>query len=49
MAQATPDAEQLVTAYVTMWNDRDYAQIPELVSESFVISTKMHQRMASLA
>lgn len=37
MAQATPDAEQLVTAYVAMWNDRDYAKVPELVSESFVM------------
>ncbi len=37
MAQATPDAEQIVTAYVAMWNDRDYAKIPELVSESFVM------------
>lgn len=37
MAQATPDAEQLVTAYVAMWNDRNYAKIPELVSESFVM------------
>ena len=37
MAQSTTDAEQLVTAYVAMWNERDYAKIPELVSESFVM------------
>lgn len=37
MAETTPDAEQLVTAYVDMWNDREYAMIPDLVSESFVI------------
>lgn len=37
MAQATPDAERLVTEYVATWNDRDYARIPELVSETFVM------------
>jgi steroid delta-isomerase-like uncharacterized protein len=26
-----------VNAYVEMWNDRQYSQIPELVSESFVM------------
>jgi steroid delta-isomerase-like uncharacterized protein len=37
MARSTSDAEQFVTAYVAMWNDGDYAKIPELVSESFVM------------
>ncbi len=34
MAETTLDAEQLVTAYVVIWNDREYAMIPDLVSDS---------------
>lgn len=36
MAQTTPDSEQVVRTYENLWNERDYAQIPEVVSESFV-------------
>lgn len=31
------DPEAVARAYVAMWNDRDYAAIPELVSASFVM------------
>lgn len=37
MAEATTEAEQLVNAYVDVWNEQDYARIPDLVSESFVM------------
>lgn len=37
MSGATPQAERLVTDYVEMWNEQDYARIPELVSDSFVM------------
>jgi steroid delta-isomerase-like uncharacterized protein len=37
MAEATTDAKQIVNAYVSLWNERDYAKIPELVSEEFVM------------
>ena len=31
------DTTAIATAYVQMWNDRDYEAIPRLVSESFVM------------
>ena len=34
---AAPDATAIATAYVQMWNDRDYEAIPRLVSEAFVM------------
>lgn len=37
MAEATPESEQLVHAYVDVWNEQDYTKIPDLVSESFVM------------
>lgn len=37
MAEATPESEQLVNAYVEMWNGQAYSKIPDLVSESFVM------------
>lgn len=30
-------AEQLVREYLDVWNDREYAKIPDLVAESFVL------------
>lgn len=38
MAQPTPDAEQVIRDYTQMWNDHDPAKIPDLVSDSFVVS-----------
>ncbi|SEO92914.1 conserved hypothetical protein, steroid delta-isomerase-related [Halogranum amylolyticum] len=38
MAEATPRAEQLVREYVEIWNERAYSKIPDVVSESFVMS-----------
>jgi steroid delta-isomerase-like uncharacterized protein len=35
VAAADPDA--IARAYVAMWNERDYAAIPRLVSDSFVM------------
>lgn len=35
MAEATEEAEQLVNAYVGVWDEQDYSKIPDLVSESF--------------
>lgn len=35
MAQATPDAKQLVTDYAEMWSEKDASRIPDLISESF--------------
>lgn len=37
MSEATPEPEQVVTAYVNMWNEQDYERIPDLVAESFVM------------
>lgn len=37
MAEVTPESEQLVTDYVNMWNNQEYATIPDLVAESFVM------------
>lgn len=37
MAQATSDAEQIVTDYIDAWNNGDYAKIPSLVAESATI------------
>lgn len=37
MARSTRDPEQLVREYLDVWNDREYAKIPDLVSESFVL------------
>ena len=34
---AEADSAALAEAYVSMWNDRDYAAIPRLVSETFVM------------
>ncbi|MXV61814.1 hypothetical protein GS429_06990 [Natronorubrum sp. JWXQ-INN-674] len=38
MAQAKPDTEQLVRDYGEMWNEQEFAKIPDLVSESVVVS-----------
>ena len=35
--QAAAESEATARAYVSMWNDRDYAAIPRLVSETFVM------------
>ena len=37
MAQTTTDTEEIVREYLTVWNDRAYSKIPEVVSESFVM------------
>jgi predicted ester cyclase len=37
MARATTDRERIVREYFTIWNDRAYGKIPELVAESFVM------------
>lgn len=36
MAQATPDAEQIVREYAEIWSEKDYSRISEVVSDSFV-------------
>ena len=35
MTEATEEAEQLVNAYLSMWEQQEYSKIPDLVSESF--------------
>lgn len=37
MAEARPDPEQIVTAYVDAWNEQAYSELPDLVAESFVM------------
>ena len=37
MEEATTESEQLARSYGEIWNGRDYAMIPEIVSESFVL------------
>lgn len=37
MAEATEGTDQLVKAYVKMWNEREYSKISDIVSESFVM------------
>jgi steroid delta-isomerase-like uncharacterized protein len=36
MAETTADAERLLDEYETIWNERDYSKIPDVVSESYV-------------
>jgi steroid delta-isomerase-like uncharacterized protein len=36
MGQTTTDPEEIVASYVDAWNEREFATIPELVSESVV-------------
>ena len=36
MAETTADAERLLEEYETIWNERDYSKIPDVVSESYV-------------
>lgn len=36
MAQTTRDAEQVVRAYVDMWNEREYGRMPDIVAQSVV-------------
>lgn len=36
MVEATTDTEQFLDEYMTIWNERDYSKIPDVVSESFV-------------
>lgn len=38
MAQATPETEQIVKAYIDVWNTGDYAKLPDVVAESAIIS-----------
>jgi steroid delta-isomerase-like uncharacterized protein len=35
MQESTTDAEQLLDEYDDIWNERDYAKIPDVVSETF--------------
>jgi steroid delta-isomerase-like uncharacterized protein len=37
MSETKSGGEQLVRTYVDVWNERDYAKLPDLVSESFVM------------
>lgn len=37
MPEDTKEAEELVNAYVDVWNEQEYSKIPDLVSESFVM------------
>lgn len=37
MAEATADAERIVREYVELWNERAYDEIPNVVSDSFVM------------
>lgn len=37
MAQITPDVEQIVNDYVDVWNEGNYGQIPDVVTESVAI------------
>ena len=37
MSQVTTDTERVVREYLTVWNDRAYEKIPEVVAESFVM------------
>lgn len=37
MAEDTPEAEQLMIDYATVWNERAYVEIPDVVAESFVM------------
>lgn len=37
MAATTPSPEQIASDYLAVWNERAYAEIPDLVSESFVM------------
>jgi len=36
MAESTRDGEQIVRDYADVWSERDYARIPDVVSESYV-------------
>lgn len=35
MPQTSEEAEEFVSEYTSIWNERDYSKIPDLVSESF--------------
>lgn len=37
MAQTPPDTEQLVSEYASIWNERKYEKIPDVISESFAM------------
>lgn len=37
MTQVPPDTQQLVKEYASIWNERKYGKIPDVVSESFVM------------
>ena len=37
MVEATMEPEQVVTAYFDLWNEQDYAAIPDVVSASYVL------------
>lgn len=39
MAQATTDAERLVTEYVDAWNERDFSKFADLLAESFTFNS----------
>lgn len=39
MAQATADAEQIVTEYVDAWNERDFQRFTDLLAESFTFTS----------
>lgn len=37
MVEATTESEQIVEAYVNIWNEQEFSNIPDIVSDSFVM------------
>lgn len=37
MTEATTESERILDAYASIWNEQKYAEIPDVVSESFVL------------
>jgi steroid delta-isomerase-like uncharacterized protein len=39
MAGATTESEQLVTEYITVWNEREFSKLSDVVAESFTLTS----------
>lgn len=39
MAKTTADAEQLVIEYVDAWNEREFSKFPDILAESFTLTS----------
>lgn len=39
MTETTTESEQLVTQYITIWNEREFSKLSDVIAESFTLTS----------